>query len=248
MVVRLRQGTVDVGEHVPGRDDVEEGHPGDHLGVVEAQPVGDPGAAVVADDREALEAELAHEPDLVGGHRPLGVRRVVGRRGGAGRVAVPTQVGEDHRVPVGEPRRDAVPHDVGLRVAVQQQDRRAVTTHLGVDARPVDVDVMVFPVLEHGTCLPPPDEKEDRSRRAADADRTGVAGSRDTAHIAAGSDVIVAQPRAQPTAATCSMSAKDACSHKAVTSRSRPTCQHGARRVAHLHSLVPWCRRTRIPT
>ena len=69
---------------------------------------------------------------------------------------------------VDEPRCDAVPHDVGLGVAVQQQNRRAVTTHLGVDARPVDVDVMVFPSLEHGTCLPPPTRK----RTARDAPRT----------------------------------------------------------------------------
>ena len=83
-------------------------------------------------------------------------------------VAVPAQVGEDHGVPVGELRCDPVPHDVGLRIAVQQQDRRAVTTHLGVDARPVDVDVVVFEVLEHGTCLPP----QTRQRTARDAPRT----------------------------------------------------------------------------
>ena len=58
VVVGLRQGPVDVGEHVPGRDDVEQRHPGDRLGMVEAQAVRDPGAAVVADDARTVEAEV----------------------------------------------------------------------------------------------------------------------------------------------------------------------------------------------
>ena len=40
-------------------------------------------------------------------------------------VAVAAQVGGDDREALGEPRRDLVPHDVGLRVAVQEQQRRA---------------------------------------------------------------------------------------------------------------------------
>ena len=44
-------------EDLPGRDDVEQGEPRHPLGMVEGEPVRDPGAAIVADEREAVEAE-----------------------------------------------------------------------------------------------------------------------------------------------------------------------------------------------
>ena len=46
-------------ELVDGRHDVEHAEPVDDPGVVERHPVADPAAAVVADDREALEARAA---------------------------------------------------------------------------------------------------------------------------------------------------------------------------------------------
>ena len=41
--------------------------------MVERQSISDPGSAVVARELELLETELAHQPDLVTGHGPLGV-------------------------------------------------------------------------------------------------------------------------------------------------------------------------------
>ena len=49
----------------------------DPLRVVERQPVGDTGAAVVSDDGEAAVPKPAHDLDLVSCERPLRVRRVV---------------------------------------------------------------------------------------------------------------------------------------------------------------------------
>jgi hypothetical protein len=60
-------------QDVPGRHDVEDGEPGDGLRIVQCQPVRHAGAAVVADQLELGEAELAHETQLVAGHGPLGV-------------------------------------------------------------------------------------------------------------------------------------------------------------------------------
>ena len=59
--------------------------------MVEREPVRDPAAAVVADHREAVVAERAHQRDQVGGHRPLAVLRVVssGVAAGAGLVESP---------------------------------------------------------------------------------------------------------------------------------------------------------------
>ena len=100
----------------------------DALRMIEREPVRDASAAVVADDGEALVAERAHQRDHVGRHRALAVLRVIElgrrRRRRLGRVAIAAQVGNDEREVGGERARDAVPHRVRLRVAVQQQQRR----------------------------------------------------------------------------------------------------------------------------
>jgi hypothetical protein len=125
-------------EGVAGGHDVQHRELGDQVGVVKRQSVAHPGAAVVANHGELVEAELAHDQRLVPRHRALGV----GLMGRAARrlaaVAIAAQVGEDDRMILGEDRGDVVPHDVGLRVAVQQQDGRAalVASHQCVDSDP----------------------------------------------------------------------------------------------------------------
>src|SRR4051794_9411268 len=56
-------------DRLAGRDDVDDREPLDALGVVERHAVADPRATVVAADGESLEAERAHERDLVARHR-----------------------------------------------------------------------------------------------------------------------------------------------------------------------------------
>jgi hypothetical protein len=116
---------VGVAEGVPGRHDVEHRELGDRLRVVERHPVADAGAAVVSHHGELLKAQLAHHQHLVPGHRALGVGLVVAAARGLAAVPVAAQVGEDHGVVFGEDGGDVMPHDMGLRVAVQQQHRAA---------------------------------------------------------------------------------------------------------------------------
>jgi hypothetical protein len=78
----------------------------------------------VADQLELREAELAHEPQLVAGHRPLGVRVTGGVRFRLVRVAVAAQVGEHDGVVFGEGGGDIAPHEVVLGVAVQHEHGR----------------------------------------------------------------------------------------------------------------------------
>jgi hypothetical protein len=123
---------------VAGGHDVQHRELGDQVGVVERQPVGYPGAAVVAHDGELVEAELAHHQRLVPRHRALGVGLVRRAAGRLAAVAVTAQVGQDDRMILGENRGDVMPHDVGLRVAVQQQHGRAalIAAHQRVDSYP----------------------------------------------------------------------------------------------------------------
>ena len=96
--------------------------------------MGDPGPPIVAHHGELVEAELAHDEDLVAGHRALGVRLVVMAARGLAAVAVAAQVGEDYGVVFGEDGGDVMPHDVGLRVTVEEQYRGAGAAGEGVDS------------------------------------------------------------------------------------------------------------------
>ena len=84
-----------------------------------------PRAAVVADDRKALEAERAHHLDLILRHRALRVVRVVLAVRRLAAVAVAAQIGHHHGKALGEARRNLVPLDMRLRVAVDEEQRRA---------------------------------------------------------------------------------------------------------------------------
>jgi hypothetical protein len=115
------------------RHDVEHRQLGHPLRVVESQPVRHASAPIVAHDGESLESQARHDLQLVPGHDPLRIRAVsrIGR--GATTVPVAAEVRADHREAAGEFRRDAVPASVGLRVPVEQEDGRALTSDHCVD-------------------------------------------------------------------------------------------------------------------
>ena len=135
---------------MPGGHDVQHGQPLDGRRVIQHQPVRDPGAAIVADQAEPAEAELAHQPDLVLGHRSLGVHLACGVRLGLGRVAVAAQVSDHDGVVPGQAGGDLPPHQVVLRVAVQQQQRRARPGDGAVDGDAGHVHAAVAEAGQHG--------------------------------------------------------------------------------------------------
>ena len=84
------------------------------------------GAPVVATQEERIEPQVLHGVHQILRHRPLGVVEVLRVALRLAAVAVAAQVGAHNRKVLGQPVRDLVPHGVGLRVAVQQQQRRPV--------------------------------------------------------------------------------------------------------------------------
>jgi len=109
----------------------------------------DAGAAVVAHDVEAIEAQRRHHLDLVlGGGALAVVAEVVGSRLAA--VAVAAQVGCHHRVVRGQRGRHHVPHHVALRVAVEQQERRALAALHQIDGGGRGLDLRLREAVEHG--------------------------------------------------------------------------------------------------
>ncbi len=82
-------------------------------------------AAIVTDHGEALEAEVAHQLDLVLRHRALGIVDVLVAVFGLAAVAVAAQVRRDDGVLLCKLRRHAIPREVSERRAVDQQERWA---------------------------------------------------------------------------------------------------------------------------
>ena len=153
VVIGAGEGHVRVLVHVERRRDVEHRRLGDPLGVVEGHAVGDPRAPVVADHGEALEAEGGHDLDLVLGHGALGIGRVVVAARRLGAVAVAAQVGQHHGEALGQARRNLVPHDVGLGVAVEQQQRRPGARLPDVDLGARGRNAGPVEAVEHGNVI-----------------------------------------------------------------------------------------------
>jgi hypothetical protein len=134
-----------------GGDDIEHRQLLRPRRVVERESVGDPRAAVVPGERKAFVAEQFHDLHQVPGRRPLaiGVKRSAGRRFRA--VAVAAHVGTHDGEILGQRGGDLVPHDVGLRIAMNQQERRPVSARPQVNLRAVDPEPLGIESLEHST-------------------------------------------------------------------------------------------------
>src|SRR5829696_5225366 len=137
-------------ELIDGRDDVEHAQAIDDRRMVERHAVRDAAAAVVADDREAIEAEPRHQLDELGRHLALAVALAERAAGSGAALAVALQVADDDGVLRGQLGSDAVPGVVRLREAVQQQDGRPRAGDPGPVARRPDLDRRVAEALDPG--------------------------------------------------------------------------------------------------
>ena len=115
--------------HLPpdmiGRQDVEEGEPLDAARMVEGEPIRHARAAIMPDDGEMHMAERFHDLDHVAAHGALGIGLVLRIALRRGRPAIAAQIHADDAMGLGQRRREVVPHGMGLRKAVQQNQRLA---------------------------------------------------------------------------------------------------------------------------
>ena len=107
--------------------------------------------SVVTRDAEFVEAQMLHHLYLILRHTAEGIVHVVGRAARFVAVAVTTKVGAHHCEMFREARRDQVPMHMGQRVAVQQQNRRAVATvaQVDFDLRVAGLNLGLFEAFEH---------------------------------------------------------------------------------------------------
>src|SRR5512145_357555 len=106
------------------RNYVEYCGPLDLVGMIERHAVRDARAAIVAEHREALEAEMLHDLDLIEGHRALRIEVVLAVALDLAAVAVAAQIRDDDGVIARKLARDRGPRDAALRRAVQEQHGR----------------------------------------------------------------------------------------------------------------------------
>src|SRR3954454_2267456 len=116
--------------------------------MVEAHAVEHARTAIVAGGGEALEPERRHDLDLVLRHGAERIAAVVVAARRLLGIAVAAQVGAHHGELLRQPRRDAVPVDVGERIAVHQQHRRSFAAVHGDDARARRLDLGAGEVFE----------------------------------------------------------------------------------------------------
>src|SRR6185369_17351030 len=137
----------------PRRHDIEHSELLDSLRMIQRQAIGDAPAAVMPRDGEALEAEMAHEGDLVPRHGPFGIWLVVRRRRRLAAAAIAAQIRRDHGEIPRQPRRDLVPHDMGLGMAMEQQQRRPGAAMTQADLDLAGLDGGEGEAFEHGRVL-----------------------------------------------------------------------------------------------
>ena len=93
--------------------------------MIQRQTVSHPRAPVVAKDMGGGQAEVIHQRDDIGGHLAFGIGQVarVIRRGVT--VAIAAQIGDQHAEMAGKVSGHACPAHAVLRIAMQQDQRRA---------------------------------------------------------------------------------------------------------------------------
>jgi hypothetical protein len=98
---------------------------------------------------ESAVAQNLHDLDLIPRELTHGVRRMIRPARGRTTVPVAAQIGQDHRMPFGEQRRNPMPHHMGFRNAVQQKQRRPVTAAAAMNRRTVDIEIEFIEGVEH---------------------------------------------------------------------------------------------------
>ncbi len=137
---------------------VAQGHrlrsPADYALMVQCHPVGEPAPAVVTNHGESPVAQLRNELDELCRHSPFrGRRQSICRRWRQRALTVPGKVGEDQSVGAGKGGGDQMPHDMGLRMAVQEKDGIARATGADPEPAPTHLHPEYFKTLEHHRIL-----------------------------------------------------------------------------------------------
>src|SRR5215212_9508200 len=131
------------------RQDVKNGEPVDTIRMVKGHAIGDATATIMSSDREARKSKPLHHGHHVLRHGSLRIWRMVPGGGRAAAAPVAAKIDADNRKVAGKQRRDAAPHQVRLRKAVQQENRRPGPVRAHENAGLTRLDLGGCEVIHH---------------------------------------------------------------------------------------------------
>ena len=115
-------------EGLHDRHTIQDGEVGDRGWMIHGGAEGRVASAIMADQGEAVETEMAHERHAILGLGALGGAGMIGGVSWLRRLAEAAQIGTDHRVSGRQQWRHPMPGRVGPGMPMQQQHRRTGTT------------------------------------------------------------------------------------------------------------------------
>ena len=120
--------------------------------MVERQPIGHTATAIMARNREAVEAKPRHDGRHVLGHCTFRIWRVIRTGGRTGAAPISAKIGADHGEVLCEQRRNVPPHQMRLGKAVQQEKRRTRAGPAYENSRFLRLHIGGLEILDpHGT-------------------------------------------------------------------------------------------------
>ena len=119
------------------------------LGMVESHTMTYTRASIVTNYKEFFKAQLDHHFYHVLSHSPFRIIVVVSPTFWFRAVTIPTQIGCNYGELFSQTRSNFVPHQVGLRIAMQQQQRKTISSFNKMDSSPTCVDLSLLKAIEH---------------------------------------------------------------------------------------------------
>ncbi len=108
--------------------DIEDGKTVNKRRMIQGQAICHAAAAIVPRNAETSKSEACHHSNHVPRHGALRIRFVVARGGWTTALSISAQIGANNAELLRQQRRHPPPHQVGLREAVKQQQRRPSTS------------------------------------------------------------------------------------------------------------------------
>ena len=145
MVITPCQPCIHRAPDVQRRQNIDQGDGTHDARVVQNHPVRGAGAAIMRNNVEARVSHMAHQGDLIARHGPEGEIAVM-----SDGISVTTQIRRHDTIGFRKFLGDDMPHDMGLRISVQEKKRRAFAAHPRMDHCSWNVDVYLFKPCEQG--------------------------------------------------------------------------------------------------
>jgi len=130
--------------------------------MIERHPVNNARSTVMPDSFEGIKAEHGHHRLLVGGHVPEGIVFVTSPSPRLAAITVTPQVCCHDGKRAGELGREPMPHEMGLRTSMKQQQRGSISRHPAMNCDFIPhCDIVGREIFEHQHRSP---EKVSRAR------------------------------------------------------------------------------------